>query len=439
MSFIIDKPAFDATKGTARFSYSLDDLRFMETLQFPDEFRLQASQSGAFTQMLNLTAAILGTSYFKLKAPLRIAGPDIPLTAAQLALVRDAYENGLGEFYARNSLDRFDKITFDFPAARVPAAVTLGTRKLLPIGGGKDSLVSVQLLEQADAEYMPFAVNPKGPILTSVDRLGREPLYVTRTLDAEMIRLSKLPDFFDGHVPVTTINSMIAGLTALLFDFGTIVLSNERSASEGNQMHNGREVNHQHSKSLVAEQLIAAALAETTGSALDYFSLLRPFSETRIASLFAASDRFDDVFSSCNRNFRLTGHEGDLWCGDCPKCHFVFLILAPFMSTDRLTRIFGRNLLEQTQHLDAYRNLSGLAGQKPWECVGEILEAAASLHRLQDNPDWANTAIVTGLKDELLAQYGATRLETAWSDLMTDSTTHFVPQSLAEKVALNAA
>lgn len=439
MSFIIEKPAFDPATRQARFSYTLDDLQFVETLEFPDGFVAEKASSEAFAQMLNLTAAILGTSYFKLKAPVHVSGPDVPLTAAQLALVKDAYENGLGEFYARNQLDRFGVIEFDFPVAASPPPVSLSKRALLPIGGGKDSLVSVQLLDQSGVEFVPFAVNPKGPILTSVDRLGKAPLYVTRNLDREMIRLAKLPDYFDGHVPVTTINSMIAGLTALLFDFGTIVLSNERSASEGNQLHNGREVNHQHSKSLAAEKLIAAALAETTGAALVYFSLLRPYSETRIASLFAASDRFDDVFSSCNRNFRLAGHEGDLWCGTCPKCHFVFLILAPFMTSDRLIRIFGQNLLDQSQHLDAYRNLSGLAGQKPWECVGEILEAAASLHRLQHNPDWANTAIVRALKDELLAQYGATHLETAWSNLMADSPVHFVPQSIAEKVAVHAA
>lgn len=439
MTFVIENPAFDPKTGTARFSYRLGDLSFVETLEFPTGFAADRSNTKSFSQMLNLTAAVLGTSYFKLTAPASVTGHNLTLSPAQTALVRDVYENGLGEFYARNSLNMFGKIRFDFATANPAASIELSQRMLMPIGGGKDSLVSVQLLEQAGADYTPFAVNPKGPILTSVSKIGRPALFITRKLDPEMIRLAKQPGYYDGHVPVTAINSMIASLTALLYDFGAVILSNERSASEGNQMHDGREVNHQHSKSLAAEQLIAAAMAETTGGALSYFSLLRPYSETRIASLFAGVTHFDAVFSSCNRNFRLAGHEGDLWCGDCPKCHFVFLILAPFMAPDRLTRIFGHNLLDLPRHLDAFRELAGLAGQKPWECVGEILEAAASLHRLTEIADWAGTAIVSALHDELLAQYGADTLETAWDELMTDSNEHHVPKPLAEKVAQNAA
>lgn len=438
MGFIVEKPQFDPDTGKAEFGYGLDDLQFTETLTFPAGFDPEITTAPSFLQLLDLAAVILGASYFKLKAPLDISGPELVLSPAQKALVRDAYENGLGEFYARNDLSRFGKLTFSFGDAVPAPAPDLPHRTLLPIGGGKDSLVSVQLLEKAGAEYSPFAVNPKGPILTSVERIGREPVYVQRQLDPEMIRLAKQPGYFDGHVPVTTINSMIAGLTALLFGFDTIALSNERSASEGNQIHDGREVNHQHSKSAAAEKLIAGALSDATGGALTYFSLLRPYSETRIASLFAADIRFDKVFSSCNRNFRLAGHEGDLWCGECPKCHFVFLILAPFMPPERLNTIFGQNLLEQDKNLDAYRELAGLAGQKPWECVGEILEAAASLYRLSGS-EWAETVIVRALKTELLEHYGSEHLEAAWSDLMRDSDDHNIPGQLAEKVAKHAA
>ncbi len=109
---------------------------------------------------------------------------------------------------------------------------------------------------------------PEGPILGSVDKIGRTPLYVTRTLDAEMIRLGKEPGYLNGHVPSTAINSMIAALTALLFSYSRIVLSNERSASEGNVVHDGREVNHQYSKSLDFEVRIADVLSDATGGAL---------------------------------------------------------------------------------------------------------------------------------------------------------------------------
>ena len=437
--FHIEAPAYDAATGVARFPYALGDLRFTETLQFPAGADADAAASDAFARLLELTAVVLGVSYFKLTAPLRLV-VGFPLTAAGRKFALDVYSNGLGEFYARNNLSHFGKIVVDAPLdlRKGRPAPLLRVRALLPIGGGKDSLVSVELLEAAGLDYAPFAVNPKGPILSSVGRLGKTPLYVTRTLDPEMIRLGKEPGYLNGHVPSTAINSMIAALTALLFSYSRVILSNERSASEGNVVHDGREVNHQYSKSLDFEVRIADVLAEATGGALSYFSLLRPYSEARIARLFARETRFDHVFSSCNRNFRLGGHDGVLWCGECPKCHFTFLILAPVMDKDRLLSIFGQNLLDKPAHEHAYRELTGLAGQKPWECVGEIEEAAACLYALTGRPEWEHATIVAALRDDLVAQYGRPRLSAALNDLMTDSTDHHIPAAIAERIAPHA-
>jgi len=439
MSFTVKAPHFDLANRVATFTYELDGKAFTETLKFPEGGEPERAETENFRLLLNLAAAIQGTSYFKLKAPLDIHGEDVTLTPAALALVRDAYENGLGEFYARNGLTRFGRLTFMFGSSRPPEdGPPLPSRALLPIGGGKDSLASVQLLERAGIPFTPFAVNPRGPILTSIERTGLDPVYVERHLDPEMIRLAKLEEYYDGHVPVTAINSVIASLSALLFGHDRIILSNERSASEGNQIHDHREVNHQHSKSMESETLISTALAETSGGTLGYFSLLRPYSETRIGELFARQARFDDVFSSCNRNFRLAGHEGGLWCGNCPKCHFVFLILAPFMTRERLVGIFGQDLLDQPQHTGAYRELTGLAGQKPWECVGEILEAAAALWQVANSPDWQRAAICRELRRELAGKYGEKTLIKAWDELMADDDTHLIPADIRQKVSAHA-
>jgi hypothetical protein len=434
--FTVEAPAFDVAAATARFRYRLGALAFTETLHFPPLPDAAAADLPAFRKLLDLTALVLGVSYFKLLAPFRIAAPSIALTGAERTFGLDVYENGLGEFYARNELRRFGRLALETGDGAPPdAPLSLPDRALLPIGGGKDSLVSVELLEHAGLEFTPFAVNPKGPILGSVERIGRPPLYVTRSLDPEMIRLGQQPGYYNGHVPSTAINSMIAALCAVLFGYNRIVLSNERSASEGNQAFDGREANHQYSKSLAFETRLAAVLAGATGGSLGYFSLLRPYSEARIAALFARETRFDHVFSSCNRNFRLAGHDGPLWCGECPKCHFVFLILAPAMDKARLLSIFGRDLLDDAGNERSYRELTGLAGQKPWECVGEILEAAACLHVLAGRPEWAETAVVARLRDDLLAQYGATRLEAAYAELMADSPEHHVPPDIAGRLA----
>jgi hypothetical protein len=438
-TFRIETPSYDPATGVARFPYALGDLRFAETLQLPPDGDADAAASDAFATLLSLTAVVLGVSYFKLRAPLRIA-VDFPLTRQGQDFALDVYSNGLGEFYARNNLNHFGKIEIDAPldTRKGRPSPLLKDRVLLPIGGGKDSLVSVQLLEAAGIDYTPFAVNPKGPILGSVDTLGRTPLYVRRTLDPEMIRLGKEPGYLNGHVPSTAINSMIAALTALLFSCNRIVLSNERSASEGNVVHDGREVNHQYSKSLDFEGRIATVLAEATGGSLGYFSLLRPYSEAKIATFFARQTRFDHVFSSCNRNFKLSGHDGPLWCGECPKCHFTFLIMAPVMAKDRLVGIFGQDLLDQPRHEHAFRELTGLAGQKPWECVGEIEEAAACLYALTAHPEWHGAAIVAALRDDLERQYGRPRLAAALSELMADSPEHHIPAAIASRIAPHA-
>lgn len=439
-SFSILLPSFDPTTGEARFAYRLGDLSFTEILDLPKGAKAELAQTPAFAKLLDLTAFVLGVSYFKLRAPFDIMAPDIKLTEAERAFVIDVYENGLGEFYARNNLARFGRLkltTANDPVARKPAP-QLQERTLLPIGGGKDSLVSVELLSHVGVDFTPFAVNPKGPIITSVEAIGRQPVYVMRKLDAEMIRLGKEPGYYNGHVPSTAINSMIASLCALLYGYDQIVLSNERSASEGNIEFDGRETNHQYSKSLGFELLIADILGAATGGALKYFSLLRPYSEARIASLFTQGTRFDAVFSSCNRNFRLTGNDGPLWCGECPKCHFVFLIFAPFMDKDRLLKIFGRNLLEVPEYEGSFRELSGLAGQKPWECVGEILEAAACFYTLSRHADWHQDAVVRAVKADLFAQYGEERLQLAMAECLTDSHDHHIPPALAAKVAAYA-
>ena len=439
-SFRIDRPSFDPATGEARFPFRLNDLSFTEVLTLPMGADANAVQTPAFEKLLGLTAIVLGVSYFKLRAPFEILAPEIPLTVSERAFVIDVYENGLGEFYARNNLARFGKLHLTAPQDTVErrSAPDLPQRTLLPIGGGKDSLVSVDLLTHTGVAFTPFAVNPKGPILTSVAAIGTTPVYVTRTLDPEMIRLGQEPGYYNGHVPSTAINSMIASLCALLYGYNQIVLSNERSASEGNVMFDGRETNHQYSKSLGFELLIADILANATGGALKYFSLLRPYSEARIASLFTQSQKFDSVFSSCNRNFRLNGNDGPLWCGECPKCHFVFLIFAPFMAKERLLNIFGKNLLAEPANERSFRELAGLAGQKPWECVGEILEAAACFYTLTRHADWHEAAIVRAVKADLFAQYGEEKLQRAMAECLTDSHDHHIPPALAAKVAAYA-
>ncbi len=210
---------------------------------------------------------------------------------------------------------------------------------------------------------------------------------------------------WNGHIPVTAVNSAILALAALLQDADQVVFSNERSASYGSMIEGTGEVNHQWSKGWAFEQAFAAHLRSHVARDLRYYSLLRPLSELAVARQFARSDRYDQHFSSCNRNFHLLGERPvQRWCGVCPKCHFVFLALAPFMSKPRLVGIFGRNLLDDAEQTAGFDALLEYRDHKPFECVGEGQESRAAMAVLAQRPEWREDAIVERFAREIRPQ-----------------------------------
>lgn len=256
---------------------------------------------------------------------------------------------------------------------------------------------------------------------------GLTPLAARRRIDPVLFDLNAA-GALNGHIPVTAINSLIAVATAVLHGLGPVVMSNERSASDPNLIWNGHEINHQWSKGVEAEGLLRAALAEHAGLTEPYFSLLRSLSELHIARLFAAIDRYDAVVTSCNAAFKLRD-ASERWCRDCPKCRFVFLAMAPFMPRERVVRIFGGDLLADPAQVPGYRELLGVDGHKPFECVGEVEESVVALSLLAEQEQWRDAPVVRALVDAVP--------ETAWSaaaasDVFTPGGPNFVPAPYAK-------
>jgi hypothetical protein len=165
---------------------------------------------------------------------------------------------------------------------------------------------------------------------------------------------------------------------------------------------NGLEVNHQYSKSFEFEQDFAEHVATYMLKNLTYFSFLRPLSEIAIASLFAKLEPYHAVFTSCNRAFSIQEHNRRTgWCCDCPKCRFVFLALAPFIEKTKLINIFGKNLLDDATQETGFRELLGLQGYKPFECVGEIKESLLAFRALSSNSAWQSDDLVEKLTAEV--------------------------------------
>ncbi len=205
---------------------------------------------------------------------------------------------------------------------------------------------------------------------------------------------------FNGHIPVTAINSAILVVAAILYGHDAIAFSNERSASSATLEYDGVPINHQWSKGWEFERNFGDLVRAHVAADLDYYSLLRPLSELAVASRFARSNRYDDVFPT----------PSDRWCGQCPKCHFVFLALAPFMPKPRLLGIFGRNLLDDPAQMAGFDALIEYQDHKPFECVGEGRESRAALAELARRAEWREDEVVERFAHEILPQLDASEL-----------------------------
>jgi hypothetical protein len=256
-------------------------------------------------------------------------------------------------------------------------------------------------------------------------RTGLALLNLKRKLAPQLFEYNRI-GAWNGHIPVTAINSSILLCAAILYGYDAIAFSNERSASEATLEYDGQQVNHQWSKSLDFERRLREYTKSHIAADLDYFSLLRPWSELAVTRAFAQSTHYDDVFSSCNRNFRIRSERpADRWCGQCPKCHFVFLALAPFVAKPRLLKIFGRNLLDDAALAPGYDALLEYREHKPFECVGEGRESRAAMYTLSQRPEWREDALVARFAEEILPQLERGPL--ALAPLLTPSAEHFLP------------
>jgi len=245
---------------------------------------------------------------------------------------------------------------------------------LIPVGGGKDSACTIEMLKKSGHTLKTYIINPRGATLNTVEAAGfsmNENISAKRTLDARMIALNQ-EGYLNGHTPFSALVAFSSLITAYLHGLRYIALSNESSANESTVA--GSEVNHQYSKSFKFEQDFHSYENTFIRSGIHYFSMLRPLSEFQIAKYFAAIPAYHDIFRSCN-----AGSKQDIWCGHCPKCLFVFLILSPFLSHYRLVEIFGSDMLNDQSMQDDFEKLIGVQSEKPFECVGSRREVNAAV------------------------------------------------------------
>ena len=429
--------AFDAQTGIARLVYAFDDgPELVETVTVPGApFDLDDARAAAAGQALRLLHLVAGVSYYKAAVPTDIRIEAYEIDADTAAFLETVYLNGLGEFAYRNGLDLRGRIRFPANAqAGVPApALGLRGHALVAIGGGKDSLVSIEALRGAGVEQTVTWIGGSQLIAACAAHTGLPTLNIGRQLASQLFEYNRL-GAWNGHIPVTAVNSAILAFAAVLLGVDQVVFSNERSASYGSIIiaDDGSvtgEVNHQWSKGWAFESALGDWLQRHVAADLRYYSLLRPLSELAVARQFARVSRYDAHFSSCNRNFHILGERPtSRWCGVCPKCHFVFLALAPFMPKPRLVGIIGRNLLDDPAQTAGFDALLEYQDHKPFECVGEGRESRAAMAALAQRPEWREDALVERFRHEIGPQLDAADLRI--EPLLVIDDQHRIPPAL---------
>ncbi len=283
---------------------------------------------------------------------------------------------GLGEFRFVNNIKSsqadFIKIISNGNFYNLEKNKNVLNDVIIPIGGGKDSNVTLELLKKMQYKRFGFRINQNEVSYKCAKIAGlldNEIIEVTRKIDPELITLNK-KGFLNGHTPFSALVAFLTYFVATIFGKKYIVLSNEDSSNESNVK--GENINHQYSKTIEFENDFRNYVKKFICiNGPEYFSFLRPISEIQIAKLFSELEEYHKVFKSCNVGSKSTPWK---WCCECPKCLFAFIILSPFLYKEKLIDIFGKDLFEKENLLQIFKELCGYENIKPFECVGTYQE-----------------------------------------------------------------
>ena len=366
---------------SAKFSFNISD-----KFQFKPKFKILQRDFIDFEQVdketLNNLVFHIGMveliSYWKATCSPRVIIQPHFLDDEQIQWWKKLYFNGLGEFFYLNGIepgwDDFIKIEVGNEVLLASKSVLDENKVIVPIGGGKDSVVTLELFAGRGFHVIPFAVNPREAIIRSIETGGysiEESLVVERTIDSKLLELNE-QGFLNGHTPFSALLAFTSVLSGILANAKFITLSNESSANQSTVP--GSNINHQYSKSFEFETDFNWYINKYVHSNVQYFSFLRPLNELQIAKLFSKFSWHFESFRSCN-----VGSKTDTWCGYCPKCLFTYTILSPFLSRPTLIRIFGKRLLDEENLSPILDELTGINEVKPFECVGTPEEVNVAL------------------------------------------------------------
>lgn len=372
-TFIYDNYEIEELENTTKITYNF----IVPSLtQYKPTLELKKFKIDSFTKNLIFHIGLVElVSYWKAACSKNVIIKAGYINKEQIEFFKKLYFYGLGELFYTNGItpnyDDFINIKCELKEQNIEIPNYVGNGNLIPIGGGKDSNVTLEIMKSDFEDNLCFIINPKQVTLSCAQTAGysnEKIVTVKRTIDKNLIELNK-QGFINGHTPFSALVAFLSYFNAYITGKKYILLSNESSANESNV--DGTKINHQYSKTYEFECDFNEYTKKYFKIDIKYFSLLRPLSEYQIAMLFSNYEKYHEIFKSCNVGSKK---EPWHWCCSCPKCLFVYIILSPFLYKEKLIRIFGEDLFEKEDLLDIFIELTGYGKTKPFECVGTYEE-----------------------------------------------------------------
>lgn len=415
ITFIFDSFKLSADRKTIELTYGIRFdtgriLPLVSNIILPQQVPLEVAPE-LLDQALHPLHLIIGVSYWKMYCPKEIVIKTRPLNGRQAIFWNSVYTKGLGEFFFKNEIDFRGLVSFPFKKDTLtpqPVDFKVKDRSLVGIAGGKDSLLSYELLKKhhKDIKGVVFETNQKFPLICALTAHMNEPaLFIRHTLDPKIYELSKTGLIYNGHIPISAVNAFLGVMTAVIYNYSYFIVSNERSSNLGNVDYLGMEINHQWSKSYEFEQLFSDYVKSYITPSVQYFSLLRPLSELKIVELFSVYKTYFPHFSSCNKNFtvfkKTTSRK---WCGKCAKCAFVFAMFSAYLPREEMVSLFGTNMYADSSLVSLYRQLLGIEDIKPFDCVGTFEEVLVAMFMAYEKKEFKDDAIMKAFTKVVVPQ-----------------------------------
>jgi hypothetical protein len=391
--FLFDSYSIDATKTVLSFTYQAGGVQYVEKLYLPKPLSDSLDEDVLKALLFNLHLA-LGVSYWKMNCFPRIEIKSGVLSKSQAQFWDLIYTKGLGEFYYRNKIDFRNLVSFPYSESVIPTPknLTFLKRELVGIGGGKDSVVTWERLkkDQIPAIGLIIETQKKYEMMDELLKVGNiTAIRVRREMDSKLIDQKNNAKYHNGHVPISMIYAWIGTFASVVYDYRAFVVSNEKSADEGNTELYGIAINHQWSKSREFEHAFSEYIHATISPDVSYYSPLREMTELEIVKEFVLYPQYLKVVSSCNRNFSVTNSmNGKRWCGHCPKCAFAFLMFAAYLPKAEVVDMFDKNMLDDVSLAGYFRDLLGKGTMKPFECVGTFEESQAAMKMIEEKGEY---------------------------------------------------